>query len=125
MNVLGHYDITKNLEAVVSASEFQRIKEPIFGTCCCEISLAAITAEGDKVVVAFLLITLEAQRHWIDSIDTLEQERKSVSRSCAIGPHLAIKPPDMGHPIVVVRSDAGHPALISPSTLKSNPSSFR
>ena len=66
MNVLGHYDITQNLEAVVSANEFERIKESIFGVCLSEVSFSAITTEGDKVIVAFILVSLEAQRHeWI------------------------------------------------------------
>jgi hypothetical protein len=66
MNMLWHHNITWNLEAVVTASEFERIQESIFGICCCEVSLAAVTTKGDKVVVTFILITLEAQRHgWI------------------------------------------------------------
>jgi hypothetical protein len=36
------------------------------------------------------------------------EKRIARSRDC---PHLAIKPPDMGHPIVVFLSNVGHPAL--------------
>jgi hypothetical protein len=63
MSMLWHHDVTQNFEAVAAGSEFKRIKESISGICCCEVSLPAITTEGDKVVVAFMLITLEAQRH--------------------------------------------------------------
>jgi len=63
MNMLWHHNVTQNLEAVAAASQFQRIKKDIFGIWSWKVSLPAITTEGDKVVIAFLLTTLEAQRH--------------------------------------------------------------
>jgi hypothetical protein len=66
MDVLGHDDVAEEFEAVVSAGCFEGVFDQV--SCCggVEVGLAVVAAEGDEVVVTFLLVSLEVKRHgWI------------------------------------------------------------
>ena len=63
MNMLGHYNIAQYSEPVMAAGQLKRMKEDVFADRIREVRGPTIATEGDKVIVAFLLITLEAQWH--------------------------------------------------------------
>jgi len=64
--VFGHDDVAEDAEVVALAGEFERVEEDVSGVWGVEVGFAIVTTEGDEVVVAFFLVTLQAQRHgWI------------------------------------------------------------
>jgi hypothetical protein len=66
MNMLGHDDVAEYFEMIMTASLFEGLPEYVSGGLGLEIRLAAVATEGDKVVVSFILIAFQAQRHgWI------------------------------------------------------------
>ena len=60
MDVLGHDDVAKDFEVVAFAGEFQGVEEDVFRGRGGEVGFAAVTTEGDEVVVAFSLESFEA-----------------------------------------------------------------
>ena len=60
MDVLGHDDVAEDFEVVTFAGEFQGVEEDVFRGRGSEVGFAAITTEGDEVVVAFSLESFEA-----------------------------------------------------------------
>ena len=86
MNVLGHHHVAENLEAIAASDEFQRIEERVFGIWRREVRLPAITTEGDKVIVTFMLITSEAQRHdrILSRFACEEEKRTALSHDSSI-----------------------------------------
>ena len=66
VDVLGHDDVAEDFEVVASPGEFEGVEKDIPCLGRVEIRLTAITTEGDEVIVTFLLVSLQAQRHgWI------------------------------------------------------------
>ncbi len=66
MDVLRHYDVAEDFELVLLAGGFERVEEDVPCRCRVEEWIAVVTTEGDEVVVAFLLVTLQVERHgWI------------------------------------------------------------
>ncbi len=63
MDVLGHDDVAEDFEVVAFAGEFQGVEEDVFRGRGGEVGFAAVTTEGHEVVVALVLVSLEAQRH--------------------------------------------------------------
>jgi hypothetical protein len=63
VDVLGHEDVREH-EEVVSASElFERVEKDGAGVVICQVREALVTTEGEEVVVAFSLETLQTARH--------------------------------------------------------------
>lgn len=66
VDVLGHDDVAEDFEVVALAGEFEGVEEDVFCVWGVEIRFTAVTTEGDEVIVTFLLVSYEAQRHgWI------------------------------------------------------------
>ena len=64
--MLGHDDVAEDIEVVALAGLFEGVEKGVFGVWGVEVRFTAVAAEGDEVVVAFVMVTLEAQRHrWI------------------------------------------------------------
>jgi hypothetical protein len=103
VNVLGHDDVTEEFELIVSAGTFERVEKDISGGSSVEVGIAVVATEGDEVVVTFLLVSLEAQRHGL----ILEYRVRAFARMPTSQNR------DMGHPIRGVRSDVGHPSNCS------------
>ena len=65
------------------ADAFERVEEDVFCGGGVEVGLAVVATEGDEVVVAFLLVALEAKRH-----GSILRYRVRALREC---PHLRIE----------------------------------
>jgi hypothetical protein len=63
MNMLGHYNIAQHLEPVMAAGQLKRMKEDVFAVRRREVWGPTIATEGDKVIIAFMLISLQSQWH--------------------------------------------------------------
>jgi hypothetical protein len=61
--MLGHNDVAKDFEVVTLTGKFQRVEKDVFRRRASKIGLAALTTEGDEMVVAFSLESFEARRH--------------------------------------------------------------
>jgi hypothetical protein len=83
VNVLRHYDVPEEFELIVSAGTFERVEEDIFGGLGVEVRIAVVATEGDEMVVAFLLVSLEPERHGM-----ILEYRVRALREC---PHLRIE----------------------------------
>jgi hypothetical protein len=60
MDVLGHDDVSEDFEVVAFAGEFEGVEKDVFLSCGGKVGFAAVTTEGDEVVVAFSLESFEA-----------------------------------------------------------------
>jgi hypothetical protein len=65
VDVLGHENVTEEKELVTLANSFERLLEDDAGVVVGQIGKTLITTEGNEVVVAFGLITLQTTRHQI------------------------------------------------------------
>jgi hypothetical protein len=63
MDVLGHEDIAEEEELMTVAESFEPLFKYGAGVVIVQIGEAAVTTEGEEVVVAFGLITLQTTRH--------------------------------------------------------------
>lgn len=68
MHVLGHDDVAEDLEPVAFPGEFEGVEEGVSCGGGVEIGEAVVTGEGEEVVVAFLLVGLQFERHGFDFI---------------------------------------------------------
>jgi hypothetical protein len=60
MDVLRHDDVVEDFEIVALPGEFEGVEEDVFRSTSSEVGFAAVTTEGDEVVVAFSLESREA-----------------------------------------------------------------
>ena len=58
--MLRHDDVAEDFEVVALAGEFEGVEEDVFRRRSGKVGFAAVTTEGDEVVVAFSLESLEA-----------------------------------------------------------------
>jgi hypothetical protein len=66
VDVLGHDDVAEDFEVIAFAGEFEGVLEDVSGCGGVEVGFAVVTTEGDEVVVALLLVSLEVERHgWV------------------------------------------------------------
>lgn len=63
MNMLGHEYVAEEKETVTAAELFERFLKEDAGAVAIQIRETPVTTEGDEVVVAFGLITLQMARH--------------------------------------------------------------
>ena len=61
--MLGHEDVAEDVERVSSAELFESFEKDCAGVVVVEIRKTLIATEGDEVVVAEAVITLETARH--------------------------------------------------------------
>ena len=61
--MFGHEDVAEDVETMASAELFESFQEDCTGVVVVEVGKTLITTEGDEVVVAEAVITLEAARH--------------------------------------------------------------
>ncbi len=54
MDVLGHEDVAEDEELVTLPEPFERVLEGDSGMVVVEVGEAAITAEGDEVIMSFV-----------------------------------------------------------------------
>ena len=63
VDVLGHEDVAVEKEMVTLAEPFQCFFKDCSGMIIVEVRETAVTTEGEEVVVAFGLVSLETARH--------------------------------------------------------------
>jgi hypothetical protein len=63
VDVLGHEDVTEEIELVALPDFFEGFFEDDSGSIVVQIRETPVTTEGDEVVVSFGLVTLESTRH--------------------------------------------------------------
>jgi hypothetical protein len=63
MNVVRHQDIAKDIELVTATKFFEFAFEGETGKVVVEIRKTAITTEGDEVIAALGLVSLQGARH--------------------------------------------------------------
>ncbi len=63
VDVLGHKDVAEDVEMVPPTEMFESFEEDCAAVVVVEVRETVITTEGDKVVVAEGVITLETARH--------------------------------------------------------------
>ncbi len=102
--MFGHYDVAEDLELVSAACSLQRVEEDVFRGGGVQVGSAVVATEGDEVVVAFLLVSLEAQRHGL-----ILGYRVRALRECPTSQNR-----DMGHPICGSSIRCGPPVLNEP-----------
>ncbi len=90
VNVLGHDDVTEEFKLIMSAGTFERVEEDVSGVLGVEVGFAIVATEGDEMVVALLLISLEPERHGM----ILEYRVRAFARMPTSQNR------DMGHPIL-------------------------
>src|SRR5216684_7817967 len=83
VNVLGHDDVTEEFKLIVRAGAFERVEKDVSGGLGVEVRIAVVATEGNEVVVAFLIISLEPERHGM-----ILEYRVRALREC---PHLRIE----------------------------------
>lgn len=63
VNVLRHEDVAVDMESMALPEAFQRVEKDNAGVVTVDIGAAFVTAEGDEVVMAEVLVALQAARH--------------------------------------------------------------
>lgn len=63
VDMLGHDNVAENLELIAFTGEFEGVLEDVSVCGGVEVGLAVVATEGDEVVVALLLVSLEVERH--------------------------------------------------------------
>ena len=61
--LFGHEDVTEEKKLVAPADDFEDVKEQVSRVVVVEIGQAAVTAEGEAVVIAFILVPLQSAGH--------------------------------------------------------------
>ncbi len=64
--MLGHDDVAEYLESIAVSGAFEGVEEDVFCGGGVEVGFAVVATEGDEVVVAFLLMALEPERHGVN-----------------------------------------------------------
>ena len=101
VNVLGHDDVTEEFKLIMSAGTFERVEEDVSGVLGVEVGFAVVATEGNEMVVALLLISLEPERHGM----ILEYRVRAFARMPTSQNR------DMGHPILWFQFRSGPPAM--------------
>jgi hypothetical protein len=66
VNMLRHDDVAEDLEVVPPPGLFERVEEDVSWGWGVELGFTTVAAEGDEVVVTFVVISLETERHgWV------------------------------------------------------------
>ena len=63
VDVLGHEDVPVYLEKMSLAQSFEPAFEADIRRCGIEVWKPLVTAKGDEVEIAFVLVSAEAERH--------------------------------------------------------------
>jgi hypothetical protein len=66
VDVLGHEDVAEDVELVLLPCAFEGVEEDRSGVVVVEVGETVVTTEGDEVVVAEGVVSLEVARHGWD-----------------------------------------------------------